>query len=79
MGKIRRILKILKSIPLSGKIGFILWLMGGPLGLLSTFFFLSDNWLMGLIVFVTMVIVSNGGLIIAGKHVISEVKKEFFK
>jgi hypothetical protein len=77
--RLKRIWKIFVNLPRRGKIGIALWLIGYPIGLTGMILFLGGNHFLGTVFMIVPYIEGNFGMLLAGKSVISSIRKEFFK
>ncbi len=77
--KLKRIFKILKDLPKINKFGFLLWILGLPIGGLGFILLTMGNYFWGAFFFFLPLIEGNLGLLLMGKGVMNGIKKEFFK
>ncbi len=75
--KIKKILGIIKGLPKLGKIGFILWLTGYPVGFTGIILLGMGVVWIGTFLFFLPWITGNIGAILMGKEIFSAIKKEF--
>ncbi|MBR9678075.1 MAG: hypothetical protein GOU97_02170 [Nanoarchaeota archaeon] len=75
--KLKRVWKIIKELPRLGKIGFILWLTGYPVGFTGIILLGMGVVWIGTFLFFLPWITGNIGVILMGKEVFKALKKEF--
>jgi len=75
--KIKKVLGIIKNLPATGKIGFILWITGFPIGFSGIILLGMGAVLIGTFLFFLPWITGNLGMILMGKEVVKSVRKEF--
>ncbi len=75
--KLDRVWRIFRDLPLLGKVGIFLWLIGYPITLAALVLISLGHHLMGAIVFFIPWIEGNMGVALAGKEIVSAIKREF--
>lgn len=75
--RIKSVIRIVKNLPLRGKVGFILWIIGFPIGFTGSVLLLKGKIFWGSFLFLLPIFEGNLGIVLMGTEVLKAIKKEF--